>query len=96
MAVDDVVNGISAEATILDYQPAAGVEAAVLGIITGPATAAHILYDGTNSAVTSQTNEASSNGAMPITKSVGVTNTRYLRIPAFAAQKTAYTGIVTK
>lgn len=91
MATDDTVNGISAENTILDFQPAAGVQV-IITDVTDFATG-HQLYNGTTAtigaiAVTGATQIISQ---API--SLGINNTRYLRLPATAATYKSYSGV---
>ena len=49
MAVGDIVNGISADNTIIDFQPAAGVEVVITSFVTALGNQA-TFFNGTNTA----------------------------------------------
>lgn len=93
MAVGDVVSGISASNTLLDFQPAAGVECIVTSSgFNGTANGVQ-MYDGTLA--------ASGRGATTDVNPIGslkmfINNTRYLRLPAVTSISTYYSGVVTK
>lgn len=74
MAVDDIINGISGDNAVLEYQPAAGVESIVTIFFT---TSSVALYNGTNFTV--------GNTATSGRVSMGITNTRWVRVPAQGA-----------
>ena len=96
MAVNDVVNGISAANTILDYQPASGVEVVITAI--SPETASNLtmrLYNGTIDCIL----RSSYAGFLQDTTNMKafINNTNYLRIDALGGSaNSAYTGIQTK
>lgn len=97
MAVGDVVNGISADNTIIDYQPAAGVEAVITSVMTYNLAANNAvgLYNGTLTA-----NFFVVNAQQPVNfgnTKIFVNNTRYLRVSATGAGfQGGYSGIQTK
>lgn len=92
MAVGDVVNGISAVATLIDFQPAAGVEVMITeaGSTTGGGTARPAMYDGTLISYL-EVSVVTFRGKMFIN------NTRYLRVnPGIAGESGHYSGIQIK
>ncbi len=94
MAVGDVVNGISANNTILTFQPAAGVECCITSVGTDNInTNGCKLYNGTllsgQARVTEITNQSNIK--------IFINNTNYLYLPALGvAYMSHYTGIQTK
>tara|TARA_Y100000296_G_C5114812_1_gene227132 strand:- start:96 stop:377 length:282 start_codon:yes stop_codon:yes gene_type:complete len=78
MAVGDVVNVLSAATTILNYQPAAGVEIMVSSIIRGGTNVANGLYNG---AVWAYDTAAASDTGM-LNQKLFITNSIYIRINA--------------
>lgn len=94
MAIDDIVNGISGDNAVLDYQPAAGVEADIRSTGIKTDTAGQTLYDGTNLSLNQSTAQGVANGGKPIL-GMQITNTRYIRVGAMGAGvKSSYTAIV--
>lgn len=98
MAVGDVVSGIGAAATILDFQPAAGVECVITYVSStaqaGNQHAAHV-YDGTNQDTGVFYSDANLVYTGPI--KIFINNTNYLRLTAPpAGLKASYTGVQTK
>lgn len=96
MAKGDVVNGISAAATILDFQPASGVECVVRPHINANSVSSVYaqLYNGTT-ASDIQPHSTVFNYSQMISP-IYINNTRYLRIPALTAGSSSYSGIQTK
>lgn len=94
MAVGDVVNGVTASVTTLDYQPASGVEA----VITSWGSVEQItmqggLFDGTNVSAQSDTSAANRYTGTP--PKIFVNNTIYFRTKG-GLSVLSYTGIQTK
>ncbi len=81
MAIGDVVNDISADNTILDFQPAAGVEVVITYVSTLLAGGQPLMFNGTNAttATTGLDNNLYYNLKMMIN------NTNFLRISALGA-----------
>ena len=94
MAVGDVINGISAANTTLDFQPAAGVECVIKSHLWSSLNSPPGLFDGTNlcnvlGSATYTINLANI--------SVFINNSKYWRVPAQgASQFGGYTGVQTK
>ena len=94
MAVNDVVVGINAAVnTILDYQPASGVETLITSIFYLSGDGAPVFYNGTNQ---SQYAQGATTIMQPYITQYFVTNTTYLRLVASSTAKNAYSGVQTK
>lgn len=96
MAVDDVVNGIGAANTILDFQPAAGVECVITSVffdsagMSGPS-----LYNGSTEALPNSTTVTQA--YVPIAGRLFINNTNYLRMRATGSGRSnGYSGVQTK
>ena len=96
LAVNDVVNGISAANTILDYQPASGVEVVIT--VSGTDTVANQimrLYNGTIDSLMRANSTSFSQDTSNM--KVLITNSIYFRTDALGVGLySAYTGMVTK
>lgn len=100
MAVGDVVNGISAANTILDFQPAAGVECLIISLFyDDPATAAvdAVNYYNGSVAVPCINDTVTDPASAFLNIKLAINNTNYLRIAARGAgEYSAYGGYQTK
>ena len=91
MAIGDVVNGMSPISTILDFQPAAGVECMISDV--SDSVNGHSLYDG----VTLGTSRKYLNGVqMSGAMKMFINHTNYLRLIASAGNHNWFTGIQIK
>jgi hypothetical protein len=89
MAVGDVVNDVGADNVILDFQPAAGIEAVITSFGSDGGTVPISLYDGTNRSLCE--------AAPMLNIKMFVNNSNYMRIPNAGAGKfNNFTGIQIK
>lgn len=97
MAVGDAVNGISADNTILDFQPAAGVEVVITSYGVDNGNIVPVLYNGTIDSNMGSGGTNNNTGVSNTNQKMFINNTNYLRIPAAGAGAFShYTGITTK
>ena len=96
MASGDVVAGLSAQATILNVQPAAGVELVIKIVFADNNDAAPQITDGTNVSLLGQAN-AYLNSGNPANMTMLINNTYYLYVQALLPDKySGYLGIQIK
>ena len=94
MAVGDVVSGISAVNTLLDFQPAVGVEIIITCMGMDNASDVPRLTNGTLQCAIRNISTQSTNNFL--NTKICINNTNYLRLNAIAGASTCYTGIQTK
>lgn len=92
MAVGDIVSGLSAATTLLDFQPASGVYVLITSIGNNSENIAHLLYNGTTDSDQRPPGSLGWSSSLNTGK-LFINNTRYLRIGATAAASSSYTGI---
>jgi len=95
MVVGDVVGDISVVATLLDFQPAAGVEA----VITAITMDANVGFDGNyydGTRISNLQTTAAGFAMDPSNIKLFITNTNYLRINSVPAKSTGFTGVQIK
>lgn len=98
MTAGDVVSGISNVASILDFQPAAGVECMITVLLedgSAGGCAVH-LYDGANSSRMNLYDTAPGAGATYPAVKWFIRNGLYLRFNAIGGGRSGYSGIQTK
>tara|TARA_R110002049_G_scaffold161234_1_gene326732 strand:+ start:685 stop:975 length:291 start_codon:yes stop_codon:yes gene_type:complete len=96
MAVGDVVNGLVATGSAITFQPAAGVEVAIMS--TGSYNSWTQIYNGVQFAYVSGSNfpaDGVAGGYAPNIKLM-INNTNYLRVLSNATGGAFYTGIQIK
>jgi len=91
LVVGDVVSAFGLDNSILDFQPAAGVEVVVTSVNTGGSGSGVQLYNGTTAGIdTSLRADSADLGSLKFF----VNNTNYLRVGANGAGNfTAFTGV---
>lgn len=95
MAAGDVVSGMSAVNTVLNFQPAAGVECVITSVfMSGIANYTYILMHDTASGGDAEAGTFTS--PAPMNMKYFINNTRYLKMYAIAGGRTAFTGIQLK
>ena len=91
MAVGDIVNGISALNTILQFQPAATVSVAITSI--GDINVYVYITDGVLSARSYSNNTGNANQSGSWNTKIMINNTNYIYFPGSALDSTYYSGI---
>jgi len=95
MAIGDVVNGIGADNTALNFQPAASVEV----VLTSCGTSGRWiqLYNGANLSALMVSQPTSTADASNVNMKLFINNTNYIHLPAVGAGLfCSYTGIQIK
>jgi len=90
LVVGDIVSDIGLVATILDFQPAAGVEVVITSVNTAGTTQGLSLFDGVNGTIdTSLRADSADMGHLKFF----VNNTNFARLAAVAGNRTGFTGM---
>lgn len=94
MAINDTVGLLSADNTVLDFQPAAGVGVMIAGVYLG---GTNTLFDITDNTLVSTVTSGSATlitGVSNIDLKIFINNTNFLRLRAGgASQKIGFSGI---
>ena len=95
MAVDDVVNGISADNTIIDLQPASGVEVIITSVQMDGSSSEFAMFNDTNPSRMNGTEYSTKN--IPFNTKMCLNNAIFLRVFAGGIGKfLGFTGITIK
>jgi len=96
MAIDDVVNQLSADDTTIDFQPASGVEIVIMWADAPDTIIAPVIFDGTNTSNGTVIYGTAADTQIRNSK-LGITNTIFVRFAAGgSAKKVAFSGIQIK